>query len=133
VVSVASIRANQLSSAALDWYASYLAAVDSADIEAIRPFLHPECVLQFNSDLPIYGAPTILLIIERYWSGFRSMQHELINLYGDDSNFAAEMLCHYTRHDGGEVTIPAVSFVDRARSGLMLCARLYGNTNPVFD
>jgi hypothetical protein len=126
------LRISQLSEAGHDWYARYLFALDSGDAELFRPFLHGDCVMQINNDLPLYGANVILGAIKRNWVTFERVMHEPVNIYGTDRHFAVEMLWHFTRRDGRRVTIPATSFVDRGDDGAAHSIRLHADLAPVY-
>jgi hypothetical protein len=128
----AALRINQLTETGRDWYRRYLAALDSGDPELFRSFLDPDCVMQINNNLPLYGANVILGALQRNFVTFERVTHEPLNIYGGDRQFASEMLWHFTRRDGKRVTIPASSFVDRGESGLAVSIRLYANLEPVF-
>jgi len=129
----AALRINQLSQDAYDWYARYLIGLDSGNVEDFRPFLHEDCVMQINNNLPLYGANVILGALKRNWTTFERVEHEPVNVYGDDRRFAVEMLWHFTRRDGKRISVPACSFVDRGEDGLAVAIRLYASLQPVYE
>ena len=88
--------------------------------------------MQSNNNPPAQGKATILNYLSQYWSTFGSLEHELLNIYGSDSNFVLEALNHYTRLDGKPVTVTAVAFTDRNPEGLVTAVRFYTDTTPVF-
>ena len=126
------LRINQLSPGAYEWYLSYLNVLDAKDVERYGAFLSDNCVMQSNNNPPAQGKTTILNYLSQYWGTFGSLEHELLNLYGSDSNFVLEALNHYTRLDGKPITVTAVAFTDRNPEGLVTAVRFYTDTMPVF-
>lgn len=126
------LRINQLSPAAYEWYLSYLKVLDAKNVAGYVTFLSDDCVMQSNNNPPVQGKATIQKYLFQYWSTFRSLTHDLLNIYGSDSNFVLEALNHYTRQDGKPVTVTAVAFTDRNASGLVTSVRFYTDTTPVF-
>ena len=129
----ASLRLNQLSPSATDWYAGYLTALDSADPDAwTKKYLHPECVINVNNDLPVDGVGEIKARLALQWATFTSIRHEPINIYGNDNQFAVEMICHYERRDGKRADVPLATFIDRDGSGRATVINIYIDPKPQF-
>ena len=126
------LRINQLSPEAYEWYLSYLKVLDSKDVEGYVAFLSDDCMMQSNNNTPAQGKAIILNYLSQYWNTFGSLTHDLLNIYGSDSNFVLEALNHYTRLDGKPVTVTAVAFTDRNAAGLVTSVRFYTDTTPVF-
>jgi ketosteroid isomerase-like protein len=127
------LRINQLSPTVFGWYCRYLDAIDGADVSAQLSFFHEDCALQINNHLPMHGHTAIAAAFERYWEAIASIEHELLNIYGNDERFCVEMLCHYTGNDGSQVILPAAVFIDRSADGLITWARSYIDATPVHD
>ena len=126
------LRTNQLSPEAYRWYLAYLGAMDRKDLDAYGAFLADGCALQMNNQPPTVGKEAVLRGLGTYWQSFGGVEHDLDNIYGDDRRFALEALNHYTRLDGGAVTLRAVAFTDRDEAGLAASVRLYTDTGPLF-
>lgn len=127
-----SIRINTLSAEAFIWYCQYLKAVDEKDIHAYGLMLAEDCEMYLNNAGPIVGKGAILGMLSQYWPAFGTLEHEPLNLYGDDRHFVLEALNHYTRLDGTAITLRAVAFTDRDESGLVKSARVFSDTAPLF-
>ena len=127
------LRINQISPEVFDRYCRYLVAMDNADLPALLAFFHEDCALQINNHLPMHGHTAIGAAFERYWEAINTIEHELLNIYGNDERFCVEMLCHYTRKDGTQVTLPAAVFMDRSADGRIAWARSYIDATPVHD
>ena len=126
------LRTNQLSPEACRWYLDRPSATDRKDLDACGAFLAENCALRMNNQPPTVGKEAVLRGLAAYWQGFGSIEHDLDNIYGDDRRFALEALNHYTRLDGGAVTLRAVAFTDRDEAGLVTSVRLYTDTGPLF-
>jgi ketosteroid isomerase-like protein len=126
------LRINQLSSEGYKWYLSYLKVLDRKDVKGYGAFLSEDCLLQSNNNPPAQGKATILDYLSQYWKSFGSLEHDLLNIYGSDSNFVLEALNLYTRLDGEPISIRAVAFTDRNALGLVTSVRFYTDTSELF-
>ena len=126
------LRINQLSPATYEWYLKYLEALDTLDIEAYSKFLAEDCSVQSNNNPPMEGKTVVIQGLGEYWQTFASLEHDLLNIYGNDSSFVLEALNHYKGNDGKAVTIRAVAFTDRNEEGLVTSVRFYTDTTPLF-
>lgn len=127
-----SLRINQLSPETYQWYLHYLKVLDSKDIEAYSAFLAENCVMQSNNNSLIEGKAAIVQFLSDYWKTFISLEHDLLNIYGNDSAFVLEALNHYKRNDEKPVILRAVAFTDRDESGLVTSVRFYTDVAPLF-
>lgn len=126
------LRTNQLSPAAYEWYLSYLDALDRKDIEAYGGFLADDVELLMNNQEPVQGLERVKQGLAMYWQTFGGLEHDLLNIYGTDSNFCLEALNHYRTLGGDAVTLRAVAFTDRDEEGRVTAVRLYSDTSPLF-
>jgi ketosteroid isomerase-like protein len=126
------LRINQLSQAGFDWYLNYLAILDRKDLAAYGELLADDVELQMNNAEPVRGKAAVLQGLAYYWPSFGALEHELLNIYGNDRSFVLEALNHYLRLDGRPVTLRAVAFTDRDAAGRVSAVRLYTDTSPLF-
>ncbi len=126
------LKTNQISHEAYTWYLGYLVAIDDKNIVKYGTYLADDCIMIQNNQEPVRGKTVILAGLAKYWQAFRNLEHELLNIYGNDSAFALEALNHYERHDGGKVTVRAVALTDRDEKGLVKHFRFYTDVTPVF-
>lgn len=127
------LRINSLSDEAFAWYLSYLGALDAKDVDAYGVFLAENCVMYQNDAGPVEGKAAILEGLSQYWGTFGTLEHDLLNIYGDDEAFMLEALNHYTRKDGKPVTLRAVALTDRNSAGHVTSFRFYTDTAPLFE
>lgn len=126
------LRMNQLSAAAYNKYLEYLTAIDNKDVNTYGTFLADNITVQFNNDPPISGKDMVLQGLGQYWQSFRSIEHDLVNIYGTDQSYVLEALNHYVRHDGKNATVHAVAFTDLDHRGMVTRVRIYQDVSPVF-
>lgn len=79
------------------------------------------------------GKDQITKHLTSLWKSFNGNGHELLNIYGIDSSFSSEILNHFTLHDGNEITVNAVGYLDRNEEGLLTSVRLYADFSPLFS
>ena len=102
------LRINQISPAVFDWYCRYLVVMDKGDLPALLAFFHEDCALQINNHLPMHGHDAIGAAFERYWEAINTIEHELLNIYGNDERFCVEMLWYSRRPRVSPRTRPTV-------------------------
>jgi ketosteroid isomerase-like protein len=127
------LKINQLAPFVYEWYLSYLEAIDNKDIEAYGNFLADDCVMLSNNNSPVQGKGAILQNLSHYWKTFGSLEHDLLNIYGDNSSFVLEALNHYVRNNGKHVSVRAVAITERNKQGLVTSFRFYTDTTPIFE
>lgn len=128
-----SLRINQLSPEAYEWYLAYLEAIDTKNLAAYGALLADSCTMITNNGPAVVGKEAILHALAQYWQSFGSLEHDLLNIYGSDAAFMLEALNHYVRHDGVAVMLRAVALTDRDASGLAMAVRLYTDVTPLFS
>ncbi len=126
------LRINQLSPEAYERYLNYLQTMDNKDVESYGSYLSGNVEMYFNNHPFGRGKETILGGLRQYWKSFKTVEHDLLNIYGSNHHYVLEALNHYERHDGQQVTVKAVAFTDLNADGLVESVRLYMDTSPVF-
>jgi hypothetical protein len=119
------LQVRQVSDAALDWYADIVTKVEARDL-SFAPVMRDDCIMQVNDRLPLYGKTAIMSSMDRYYETFGALDHDLLNIYGDDRNFVVELLFHFTPRSGdGRVTMPGSAIYDRDDQGRLASVRVY--------
>jgi hypothetical protein len=119
-----SLRTNQLTPAGMDWYTRYLHAFESLNLETYFAFVAPDAEIHVNDRMPYYGRESVRASLQRYFAAFDRVEHEPLNIYGTDGEFAAEMLTHFTPAGRATATmVPSTSFYIRNASGLLSSLR----------
>ena len=136
MVTLTSLRINQLGEDAWAAYSDYLEVLDRYDVDAFATFLADDVRVQFNNDEPMAGKEIAVQGLGGFWASIRdlgySLTHEPVNIYGDDHHYVLEALNHYDRDSSPRVTIHAVAFTDRDASGLVTSIRLYQDLAPLY-
>ncbi len=127
------LRINQLSDDAYQSYLRYLEVLDDKDIDAYAAFLADDVSIQFGNAPAVEGKAAVVEMLAGYWQSFKSIEHDLTNIYGTDRAYVLEALNHYKRHDGKKVTVRAVAFTDKDDNGLVSSIRVFGDTSALFD
>ncbi len=127
------LRINQLSETAFDAYLRYLKVLDAKDLDAYAQFLANDVSIEFGNAPAVKGKKAVVEMLGGYWQSFKSIEHDLINIYGSDKAYVLEALNHYVRHDGTKATVRAVAFTDKNEDGLVTSVRIFGDTSPLFE
>ena len=127
------LRINQLSEPAYNAYLSYLEVLDAKDIDAYAAFLADGVSIQFGNAPAVEGKAAVVEMLGGYWQSFKSIEHDLLNIYGTDDAYVLEALNHYERHDGKKISVRAVAFTDKNEEGLVTSVRIFGDTSPLFE
>ena len=127
------LRTNQLSNTGYDAYLTYLSVLDAKDIDGYAEFLANDVSIQFGNAPAVEGKKAVVEMLGGYWQSFKSIEHDLLNIYGTDETYVLEALNHYERHDGKQVTVRAVAFTDKNEDGLVKSVRIFGDTSPLFE
>ena len=136
MVTLTSLRINQLGEDAWAAYSDYLEVLDRYDVGAFAAFLADDVRVQFNNDEPMTGKETAVQGLGGFWASIQGMgyalTHEPLNIYGDDDHYVLEALNHYDREGGRRLTIRAVAFTDRDEAGLVTSIRVYQDLAPLY-
>ncbi len=127
------LRINQLSDGAFQSYLRYLTVLDAKDIDAYAEFLADNVSIEFGNAPAVTGKKAVVEMLGGYWQSFKSIEHDLTNIYGSDDAYVLEALNHYERHDGKKITVRAVAFTDKNDEGLVTSIRVFGDTSPLFE
>jgi len=132
-VQINNLRINQLSKEAFEWYLGYLNTVDIKDLKSYGAYLSDNCRMQINNDQPTESKESILKDLASFWKSFEKVNHDLLNIYGNDYSFVLEALNHFIKNNGKYITIRAVAFTDRNNEGLVSSVRLYADLSSLFS
>jgi hypothetical protein len=124
---------SQLSDHGFDWYTRFLGEVDGRAADQVLAAIHDACVIQVNDRLPAYSKAAIARGLELYYEAFEKVEHEVLNIYGSDRAFAAELLMHYAPPNGERITMPAAVMYERDADGLIVSMRLYVSAGSMFE
>jgi ketosteroid isomerase-like protein len=113
-----------------DWVRTFFAAVDSLDADALGALLSEDCRFRVANGPEIVGRDNIVQASRGVTKVFAAMQHDYVDVYGDESRAYADCFVDYTTHDGKKFLIPFLTRLER--SGEKVSAVMaYGDMSPV--
>jgi ketosteroid isomerase-like protein len=83
-----------------------------------------------NAD-PVQGKLAFTEAVHAFVASVADFRHEVLNVWSEGDAVIAEFDVHYTRLDGGMVTLPCCN-VFRLRDGLVAEYRSYIDATPVY-
>jgi hypothetical protein len=112
--------------------AKLVADIDSMDANQFASNLSENCVLRYANHPEVHGRDQIAGAIGAFYETIRGLRHEPVNEWTVDETTVLQFDVTYTRHDGGEVTVPAVSIVRSSDGELIDDYRIYVDLTPVY-
>jgi ketosteroid isomerase-like protein len=115
----------------------YSEHVDHKDADGFAAAFTPDGTLRFGNSDTIVGRDAIQVAIAQFFSAFRSLRHHSGRTWIDGDTVVLEAVVTYIRHDGQEVTVPAVTIfhlgpVELSSSPLADDCRIYVDLSPLF-
>lgn len=129
------IRHNPLSAETTEWFFHLLHLLDTKNLDEYLTHLSPDVVISFHSSHPpttLRGLDDVRQGLSIFWAQFDTIEHEELNVYGDDRRFVHEAWNHYCTLDARRVTVRAVAFIDRDDRGRIEELRIYGDQSEVW-
>ena len=81
-------------------------AFDAKDVSALAAFMTDDVRLRLGNADPVQGRPAFVEAVSAFLASVAGFRHEVLNVWRDGDALIAEFDVHYTRLDGGEVTLP---------------------------
>jgi ketosteroid isomerase-like protein len=107
------------------------AAFDAKDVSAFASFMTDDVRLRLGNAEAVEGKAAFVEAVEAFLGSVGSFRHEIIDVWRDGDVFVTELDVHYTRLDGGQVTLPCCN-VFRLRDGSVAEYRSYIDITPVY-
>jgi ketosteroid isomerase-like protein len=108
------------------------ATFDAKDVSALAAFMTDDVRLRLGNAEPVQGKAAFIEAANAFLASVAGFRHEVLNVFNDGDALMAEFDVHYTRLDGGEVTLPCCN-VFRLRDGLVAEYRSYIDATPVYS
>ena len=121
----------QLSKDGRQWHIDFADAIASRDASRYVAFMHDNCTVQINNNMPVYSKFAIERSFVEYVKNFRSMTYELISAFGTDRRSVAEALFTYICNDGSVEVVQHAYVCERDEAGLLTSVRIYGDTTRI--
>jgi ketosteroid isomerase-like protein len=107
------------------------ATFDAKDVSALAAFMTDDVRLRLGNAEAVQGKPAFVEAVNTFLASVGGFRHEVLNVWSNGDALIAEFDVHYTRLDGGEVTLPCCN-VFRLRDGLVAEYRSYIDATPVY-
>jgi ketosteroid isomerase-like protein len=111
---------------------TFFHAVDTKDLDVLKSMFTADSRFVFANQEPLLGIDAILAGNAAFFSMVQGLKHELLRVWVVDATTIAETAVTYTRLDGEDVTLPAVTIWDIDAAGLITELRVSVDTTPVF-
>jgi ketosteroid isomerase-like protein len=113
----------------------YAEVVDRKDAAGYAAAFVEDGWLRFGNNEPLVGRAAIEAAIAGFFSAFQSLRHEATRTTSAGNLLFLEATVTYTRHDGKQVSVPAMTVYEMAEtSGAPLARRcnIYVDLTPLF-
>lgn len=114
----------------------YSEAVDKRDAETFANAFTENGWCRFGNNEPLVGREAIRVAIAQFFTVMAGVSHESAGTWYKDGNLILEARVTYTLHQGGTVTVPAVSIygMTEGESGRPMAenCRIYVDLAPLF-
>ncbi|GAB3947397.1 hypothetical protein GCM10029976_076600 [Kribbella albertanoniae] len=107
-------------------------AVDTQDFDAFAAMLAEKSTFVFGNQEPFVGIEAILAGNAAFFSSVQRTEHHINRVWTVGPTTLAETDVTYTRLDGQEVTLPALSTWDVDEAGLITSYQVFADLTPVF-
>jgi ketosteroid isomerase-like protein len=113
------------------WITDYYQDVDNLRLDEYVRRHTDDVVVKFGNNPPAVGKEQVRQAIGGFFQSIGGMRHRFINVYEEGDTAILELEIDYTRKDGGQVSVPAMSVLHR-RGELVDQLRIYVDVAPVF-
>jgi ketosteroid isomerase-like protein len=107
------------------------AAFDARDVAALAALMTDDVRLRLGNAQMVEGKPAFIEAVAAFVGSVAQFHHDIVNVWSDEDALIAELEVHYTRLDGGEITLPCCN-VFRLRNGSVADYRVYIDIAPVY-
>jgi ketosteroid isomerase-like protein len=114
-----------------DHVCAIFAAFDAKDVSTLAAFMTDDVRLRLGNAETVEGKAAFVTAVNAFLDSVAGFRHEVLNVWSDGDALITELAVHYTRLDGGEVTLPCCN-VFQLRDGLVAAYRSYIDATPVY-
>jgi len=121
----------QISNDGRNWHIAFADAIASRDPARYASFMHDNCSVQINNNMPVYSKFAIERAFVEYVKNFKSLTYEITSALGTDRTSVIEALFTYICNDGSVEVVAHAYICERDETGLLTSVRLYGDTTRI--
>jgi ketosteroid isomerase-like protein len=111
--------------------ARVFASFDAKDVATLVCLVSEDVRMQLGNAEEAHGNIAFATEVRAFTASVAAFHHRLVNVWHDGDALICQLEVQYTRHDGGEVTLPCCN-VFRLRNGLVVDYRVYMDISPVY-
>jgi ketosteroid isomerase-like protein len=115
----------------LDNVRRLFAAFDGNDVATLLTLVTADVRLQLMNNEPAFGRQAFATAVGAFHRSVAGIRHEILDVWSDSQAVIVELRVHYTRLDGGTVTLPCCN-VFRLLEGRIADYRSYMDITPVY-
>jgi ketosteroid isomerase-like protein len=105
--------------------------IDRMDARAFASHLSQDCVLRYANNDEVVGRDAIEAAIAGFFGTIKGLRHDVLDEWNVDDATIIRFDVTYTRHDNGQVTVPAVTIYRRGDE-LIDDYRIFIDLTPVY-
>jgi hypothetical protein len=113
------------------WYSDMYANVDAMRLDEFVAGLTPDVEVVVGNNPPMKGRQAVKEGIGHFWSTIAGLKHRFVNVVEGQGMTFLEAKVDYRRKDGREITVPAVTVLER-NGDLVKSLRIYLDVAPVY-
>jgi hypothetical protein len=113
------------------WFSDLYANVDAMRLDAFVAGLSPDVEVVVGNNPAMKGREAVKQGIGHFWSTIAGLKHHFVNVVEGQGLTVLEAKVDYLRKDGREVTVPAVTVLER-NGELVKSMRIYLDVAPVY-
>lgn len=107
------------------------AAFDAQEVPALAALMTDDVRLRLGNAEMVEGKSAFVEAVHAFHDSVAGFRHDVVDVWSDGDALIAELEVHYTRLDGGEITLPCCN-VFRLRDGSVADYRVYIDITPVY-
>jgi len=112
------------------WVREYFDAADSLNADAIEPLLTDDTRFRVGNRAEVVGKSNVLEATRGVTKVFSAMQHDYVDVYGDDHRAYANCFVEYTTVEGEKYLIPFLTMLER-ENGKISSVTAFGDMSPL--
>lgn len=114
-----------------DYIRRVFGTFDARDVATFASFMTDDIRLRLGNADQVEGKPAFVDAVNAFLGSVAATRHEVLKVWSDEDVVVVEFDVHYTRLDGGKVTVPCCNVL-RVRDGLVAEYRSYIDAAPVY-
>lgn len=91
------------------WVPALFASIDAQDLPRFLSFLATDASFKFGNLPAAIGHADIGAAVTAFFGSIAALRHELLHVWTSDAHVIVQGVVHYTRLDGGKVSLPFVT------------------------